>query len=239
MTVLNVIAAAALEEFAANVEKEMANGVDKKLAIVNVLRQSIKASKSVRFEGDGYSDEWVAEAEKRGLANVKDTPRALDAFLTKQTVELYEKYGVLSKLELEARNEIMLENYIMKVQIESRSIGDLGHNHIIPTAINYQNRLIQNAKGLAELGIDNSEVKKTIEKVLEYINVIKVEVANMTNERRRVNKIEDVRERAIAYCDDIKGKYFDKIRYAVDKLELLVDDEDWPLPKYREMLFIK
>ena len=239
MTVLNLIMASALEEFSTKVEKEMAKGVDKKLAIVNILRQFIKESKKVRFEGDGYSEEWVVEAEKRGLPNVKDTPRALDAFLEKGAINLYENYGVLTKLELEARNEIMLENYIMKVQIESRSIGDLGHNHIIPTAINYQNKLIDNAKGLADLGIDNSQVKKTIEKVSEYINIVKAEIANMTDERRRVNKIEDPREKAIAYCDDIKMKYFEKIRYAVDKLELLVDDEDWPLPKYREMLFLK
>ena len=239
MTVLNLIVAAALEEFVLNVEKEMAKGVDKKLAIVNVLRKSIKDSKKVRFEGDGYSEEWVKEAKKRGLANVKDTPRALDAFLEKETVKLYQDYGVLSKLELEARNEILLENYIMKVQIESRSMGDLAHNHIIPTAIKYQNKLIENARGLADLGLDNSAVKKTIANVNEHLNIVMAEVEHMIEERKRINLIEDARDKAIAYCDDVKSKYFDKIRHAVDKLELLVDDEDWPLPKYREMLFIK
>ena len=143
------------------------------------------------------------------------------------------------KLELEARNEIKLENYIMKVQIESRSMGDLAHNHIIPTAIKYQNKLIENANGLKDLKLDNKHVKHTIDNVSKHLKVVMTEVDLMIDERRRVNKIEDLRKKAIAYCDDVKGKYFDKIRHAVDHLELLVDDEDWPLPKYREMLFIK
>ena len=239
MTVLNLIMANTLNEFSAGVEKDIAKGVDKKLAIVNVLRKFIKDSSKVRFEGDGYSEGWVKEAKKRGLANVKDTPRALDAFLSKKTVDLYQKFNVLSKLELEARNEIKLENYIMKVQIESRSMGDLAHNHIIPTAIKYQNKLIENANGLKDLKLDNKHVKHTIDNVSKHLKVVMTEVDLMIDERRRVNKIEDLRKKAIAYCDDVKGKYFDKIRHAVDHLELLVDDEDWPLPKYREMLFIK
>lgn len=239
MTVLNLIMANTLNEFSVAVEKDIAKGTDKKLAIMNVLRKFIKDSSKVRFEGDGYSAEWVKEAKKRGLANVKDTPRALDAFLSKKTVALYQKFDVLSKLELEARNEIKLENYIMKVQIESRSMGDLAHNHIIPTAIKYQNKLIENANGLKDLKLDNKHVKQTIDNVSKHLKVVMTEVDKMIDERRRVNKIEDLRKKAIAYCDDVKGKYFDKIRYAVDRLELLVDDEDWPLPKYREMLFIK
>lgn len=239
MTVLNLIMANALDEFSAGINKEMAKGTDKKLAIVNVLRKFIKDSSKVRFEGDGYSAEWVKEAKKRKLPNITDTPRALDGFLTKKSVALYQKFNVLSKLELEARNEIKLENYIMKVQIESRSMGDLAHNHIIPTAIKYQNKLIENANGLKQLKLDNEHVKRTIENVSKQLKVVMTEVEKMIDERRRVNKIEDLREKAIAYCDDVKGKYFDKIRYAVDRLELLVDDEDWPLPKYREMLFIK
>lgn len=239
MTVLNLIVADVLHEFHALVEKEMQKGTDKKLAIVNILRKFIKESKKVRFEGDGYSAAWVKEAKKRGLPNITDTPRALDAFLDKKTVALYEKYNVLSKLELEARNEIKLENYIMKVQIEARSMGDLAHNHIIPTAIKYQNKLIENANGLQALKLNNTHVLQTIARVSEHLNVVMTEVEKMIAERKRVNKITDTRKRAIAYCDDIKGKYFDKIRYAVDHLELLIDDEDWPLPKYREMLFIK
>lgn len=239
MTVLNLIMSNTLNEFSIGVDKEMAKGTDKKLAIMNVLRKFIKESSKVRFEGDGYSEGWVKEAKKRGLANVKDTPRALDAFLSKKTVDLYQKFNILSKLELEARNEIKLENYIMKVQIESRTMGDLAHNHIIPTAIKYQNKLIENANGLKDLKLDNKHVKQTIDNVSKHLKIVMTEVEKMIDERRRVNKIEDLRKKAIAYCDDVKGKYFDKIRHAVDHLELLVDDEDWPLPKYREMLFIK
>lgn len=239
MTVLNLIVADVLSQFSNEVDALIDNGTEKRMAIVKVLREYIKASKDVRFEGDGYSEEWVQEAEKRGLANVKDTPRALGAYLSDKSVALFEKFGVLSKAELEARNEIKLENYIMKVQIESRTMGDLALNHIVPTAINYQNKLITNAKGLADLGIDNSKVRESIELVSKYLNNLSTDVLEMIDERKRVNQIEDPNERAIAYCDDIKGKYFDKIRYAVDKLELVVDDEDWPLPKYREMLFLK
>jgi len=239
MTVLNLIMADALQEFSAEVEQAMDKGVDKKLAIMNVLRKFIKESSKVRFEGDGYSQAWVKEAKRRGLPNVTDTPRALDAFLDKKTVALYSKFNVLSKLEMEARTEIKRENYIMKVQIESRTIGDLAYNHIIPTVIKYQNKLIDNARGLKELKIGNSHVKQSIENVSKHLNIVMTEVDKMIDERRRVNKISDLRKKSIAYCDDVKGKYFDKIRNAVDKLELLVDDEDWPLPKYREMLFIK
>jgi len=239
MTVLNLIVANTLEEFNASVESTITKGTDKKLAIINVLRKFIKDSSKVRFEGDGYSPEWLKEAKKRGLPNVTDTPRALDAFLDKKTVSLYEKFNVLSKLELEARNEIKLENYIMKVQIESRTIGDLAHNLIIPTAIKYQNKLIENANGLKELRLDNKQIKQTIENISKHLYVVMTEVEKMIEERRRVNKIEDLRKKSIAYCDDVKGMYFDKIRHAVDHLELLIDDEDWPLPKYREMLFLK
>ena len=239
MTVLNLIMAGALDDFSIKVDKAMAGGTDKKLAIMNVLRKYIKDSSKVRFEGDGYSATWVKEAKKRGLPNVKDTPRALDGFLSKKSIDLYSKFNVLSQFELEARNEIKLENYIMKVQIESRSMGDLAHNHIIPTAIKYQNKLIENANGLKELKLDNKHVKETINRVSTELIIVMSEVEKMVNERKRVNKIEDLRKKAIAYCDDVKGKHFDKIRHAVDRLELLVDDEDWPLPKYREMLFIK
>ena len=237
MTVLNIIVANQLNDFYDSVSGLIDDGEDKRLAVVKVLRDYIETSKHVRFEGDGYSDEWVEEAEKRGLANVKDTPRALDAYLTKKSQAIFK--GVLSGTELEARNEIYWENYIMKIQIESRVMGDLAINHVVPTAVVYQNKLIHNANGLKGLGIDNAEVVKVIEKISGYIHTIQSEVDNMINERKRINKIEDTREKAIAYCDDVKGKYFDQIRYAVDKLELLIDDEDWPLVKYREMLFLR
>ncbi len=239
MTALNLIVADQLTKFYEVVSKAIENGEEKRLAIVNVLRQYIKESKAIRFEGDGYSDEWVVEAEKRGLNNIKNMPRAIDAYLSKKSLELFEKFGVLSHKEVEARNEIKLESYIKKVQIEARVIGDLAMNHIIPTAIAYQNKLITNANGLKGLGVDNAAVVQTIKEISEHIEVIKNGVRQMVEERKRINKLTDTHKRAIAYCDDIKEKYFDKIRDSVDKLELLVDDEDWPLVKYRELLFLR
>jgi glutamine synthetase len=173
------------------------------------------------------------------LGNVKNTPRALDAYLTKKSLALFEKHGVLSHKEVEARNEIRLEGYMKKVQIDSRVMGDLALNHIIPTAIQYQSKLIANANGLKGLGIDNSAVVKTIEDISKHIELIKNGVREMIEERKRINKIADTHKRAIAYCDDVKEKYFDKIRDSVDKLEFLVDNEDWPLVKYRELLFLR
>ncbi len=239
MAVLNLIVADVLTDFADKVDAQVGNGDDKRLAIVNVLREYIKESKKVRFEGDGYSDDWVKEAKKRGLANVKDTPRALAAYLSKESVNLYKRFNVLSHAELEARSEINYENYIMKVQIEARSMGDLALNHVVPTAIKYQNKLIDNAKGLKEIGLDNSHIKPSIDKISTLVKNIIVDSDAMLQERKRVNKIENSAKKAIAYCDDIKEKYFEKIRKSVDSLELIVDDEDWPLPKYRELLFIR
>lgn len=239
MSVLNLIVADVLTNFSDKVDDLIEKGEDKRLAIVNILRGYIKDSKNIRFEGDGYSKEWVKEAKKRGLANIKDTPRALEAYISESTIKLYERFNVLSKPELEARNEINYDNYIMKVQIEARSMGDLVMNHIIPTAIKYQNKLIDNAKGLKDIGLDNAHIKPSISLISDLIKNLITDSEEMLEERKRVNKIEDSNERAIAYCDDIKEKYFDKIRKSVDKLELIVDDEDWPLPKYRELLFIR
>lgn len=239
MTVLNLIVAEQLDRFNEAVNKEIEKGAEKRLAIVTVLRKYIKESRNIRFEGDGYSDEWVKEAAKRGLKNIKNMPRAIEAYLSKDSIQLFEKHGVLSHKELEARNEIRLEAYIKKVQIEARVIGDLAMNHIIPTAIQYQNKLIQNANGLKGLGVDNKAVVQTIKEISGHIDTIKNGVRSMVEERKRINKIADTHKRAYAYCDDVKEKYFDTIRDAVDKLELLVDDEDWPLAKYREMLFLR
>jgi glutamine synthetase len=239
MTALNLIVADQLAKFHEAVSKEIDKGTEKRLAIVNVLRKYIKESKDIRFEGDGYSDAWVKEAAKRKLGNVKNTPRALEAYLTEKSVSMYARHSVLSKAELEARNEIRLEAYIKRVQIESRVMGDLAMNHIVPTAIAYQNKLITNANGLKGLGIDNKAVIQTIKEITELISIIKNGVRKMIEERKRVNKIADTHKRALAYCDDVKEKYFDQIRDAVDKLELLVDDEDWPLVKYRELLFLR
>src|SRR6478736_3865512 len=239
MTVLNLIMAEQLEHFFAVVSKEIDGGAEKRLAIINQLRKYIKESKAIRFEGDGYSEEWVKEAEKRGLGNHKTMPKAIAAYVTKDSIALFEKHGVMSHKEAEARNEIRLENYIKKVQIEARVIGDLAMNHIIPTAIAYQNKLIQNANGLKGLGIDNDAVITTIKEISGHIETIKTGVRQMVDERKRLNKLTDAHKKADGYCEDIKEKYFDKIRDAVDKLELLVDDEDWPLVKYREMLFLR
>jgi glutamine synthetase len=239
MSILNLIVADQLDKFYKAVTKEIDKGTEKRLAIVEVLRQYIKESKSVRFEGDGYSEEWVQEAAKRGLSNVKNMPEALKAYTTKKSLELFEKHGVMSHKEVEARNEIRYESYIKRVQIEARVLGDLAMNHIIPTAIVYQNKLITNANGLKGLGIDNGAVVKTIAEISGYIETIKNGVRSMIDERKRVNKMTDSQARAIAYCKDIKEKYFEDIRDAVDKLELLVDDEDWPLVKYRELLFLR
>ena len=239
MTALNLILADQLEKFHAEVEKIVEKGEEKRIAIVTVLRKYIKESKDIRFEGDGYSEEWVKEAAKRKLGNVKNMPRALDAYLTKKSLDLFAKHGVLTHKEVEARNEIRLEGYIKRVQIEARVMGDLAMNHIVPTAINYQSKLITNANGLKGLGVDNKTVVQTIKEISEHIDTIKKGVRAMVEERKRVNKIADTHKRAIAYCDDIKEKYFDVIRDAVDDLELLVDNEDWPLVKYREMLFLR
>lgn len=240
MTVLNLIVADQLDQFYAEVTKLIDKGEEKRLAVVDVLRKYIKESKDIRFEGDGYSDEWVKEAAKRKLSNIKNMPRALDAYLSKKSLSLFEKHEVLTHKEVEARNEIRLESYIKRVQIEARVMGDLAMNHIVPTAISYQSKLIENARGLKDLGFaDTKSVLQTIKEISGHIDTIKNNVRAMIEERKRVNKITDTHKRAIAYCDDIKEKYFDVIRDAVDELELLVDDEDWPLVKYREMLFLR
>jgi glutamine synthetase len=239
MTVLNVIVAEVLRNMAKEIDKEVATGKEKKIAIVHVLRKYIKDSKKIRFEGDGYSEEWAKEAEKRGLSNLKSTPFALDVYHDKKIIDVFSKHNVLSGVELHARHEIMLENYIKKVQIESRVMGDLALNHVIPTAIQYQNKLIENANGLKGLNLDNTAAVETIKEVSKHLESLKLNVNGMIDARRKLNKEEDIVKRAKGYCTDVKEAYFDKIRYAVDKLELLVDDEFWPLVKYREMLFIK
>ncbi|MGY6560113.1 MAG: glutamine synthetase III family protein [Nitritalea sp.] len=239
MTALNVIVADVLNALHAEVEALIEAGKEKKIAIVEVLRKYITDSKKVRFEGDGYSEEWAQEAERRGLSNLKSTPFALDVYTREEVKALFDKHRVMSPIELHARHEIMCENYIMKVQIESRVMGDLALNHIIPTAMQYQNVLIQNAQGLAALGLDNKAAVETIKQISKHLENLKTDVHAMIEARKRLNKVEDPAERAKGYSTDVKDAFFDKIRYAVDKLELLVDDEYWPLVKYRELLFLK
>jgi glutamine synthetase len=239
MTTLNVIVAEVLRDLYKDIEKEIEAGKEKKIAIVDVLRKYIKESKKIRFEGDGYSEEWAKEAQKRGLSNFKSTPEALDVYTKKSTKQLFEKHKVLNHVEVHARHEIELEAYIKKVQIESRVMGDLALNHIIPTAILYQNKLIENANGLKGLGLDHSAAVESIKEISKHLASLQSDVNAMTEARKQLNKEDDVTKRAKGYQSKVKEAYFDKIRYAVDKLELLVDDESWPLVKYRELLFIR
>jgi glutamine synthetase len=244
MTVLNTIVAEQLKEFKKEVDALIAKGLKKDGAIFNVLREYIIESKSIRFEGDGYSDEWCTEAEKRGLENIKTTPRALDALRREDVIALFDSNTILSETELEARHEVWLEQYHMAIQIESRVLGDLARNHIVPTAITYQNRLLENVKGLKEV-LDTKTFKAAsaeqcnlIEEISERIGIINNTTTEMIEARKAANAIEDSRELAIAYDEKVKP-YFDTIRYHVDKLEIIIDDELWPLPKYREMLFTR
>ena len=244
MTVLNVIVAEQLLKFKVEVDHLVdQKGMKKDDAIFNVLRELIKASKKIRFEGDGYSDDWVKEAKKRGLNNFKTTPEALKIQVSKNTFELYEKHGIMNKVEIEARYEIELEEYIKKVQIEGRILGDISRNHIIPTAVAYQNKLIENVQGLKDIfGSEYtkyaSEQINLIKEISGHIGTIISNVDKMTEERKKANKIDHADKKAEAYCSKVKP-FFDEIRYACDKLELLVDDEIWPLTKYRELLFTR
>ncbi len=244
MAALNTIVADQLINFANDVDAEIEKGTKKDEAIIKELQKLIKASKKIRFEGNGYGQEWVEEAAKRGLSNLKDTPSALMALKEKKVKELYERHGVLTERELEARIEIELEKYRMQIQIESRLCGDLALNHIIPTAIRYQSILVNNVKGLQEV-LSKAEAAKMgkvqidmITDISGHINAVKTMVDDMINERKKANKIEDAFESAEAYCNKVKP-LMDQIRYHADKLELLVDDELWPLPKLRELLFTR
>ncbi|MCX2739266.1 glutamine synthetase III family protein [Pontibacter anaerobius] len=239
MTVLNTIVADQLQEFRKSVDELIESGMKKELAIIQILREYVAASKAIRFEGNGYSKEWEEEAERRGLSNIKATPLALDVYERAEVKEIFAKHGIFSEVELEARHEILLEEYSKKIQIESRIMGDLAMNHVIPTAIAYQNKLIQNIRGLKELGLEDEYTESTIEgikKMSSHITSIQKNVRDMVNARKVANKVEDARERAIMYNEQVLS-YFEPIRYSVDKLELMVDDEDWPLVKYRELLF--
>ncbi|MGS2739793.1 glutamine synthetase III family protein [Sinomicrobium sp. M5D2P17] len=244
MTVLNTIVAKQLIEFKKEVDALIAKKKLKKdEAIFNVLREYIKSSRRIRFEGDGYSAAWEKEATRRGLSNNKTTPSALKAMVSKKAISLFEEMKVMSKVEVKARHEIELEEYTMKVQIEGRVLGDIARNHVIPTAIRYQNILIDNVKGLKDVFGTNfkkvaSEQLDLIEEISEHIAEINSKVTAMTEERKKANVITSAELKAEAYCEKVKP-YFDEIRYHCDKLELLVDDELWTLTKYRELLFIK
>ena len=244
MTILNMIVADQLVQFKQEVDSLIETGLKKEDAIFNILREYIKSSKDIRFEGDGYSKEWEDIAAKRGLKNTPDAPRALDFYLTNNSVKLFEKTGVLTKVEIEARYDILQEEYFKNIQIESRTLGDLVKNHIVPTAIRYQSVLSENVNRLKKVldedvyaRVSKEQIDMIVE-ISERVSLALNGVAQMTEARKVANKIESTRDKSIAYCDSVKP-FFEKIRYSVDKLELMVDNEMWPLPKYREMLYVR
>ncbi|TFF39787.1 glutamine synthetase III family protein [Mucilaginibacter psychrotolerans] len=241
MTILNLIVADQLKKFKVDVDKLIKKGEKKDVALMTIIKRYIKESRSIRFEGNGYSEEWEQEAAKRGLANIKTTPKALDAFLSDKATELFAETGVFTRREALARHEILLESFYKKLQIEARVIGELAINSIIPAAIAYQSKLVNNVKGLKEIGLPESSYSAQMDiigKIAEHINATKLNVDEMIGERKKANKIEDIRQRAIDYDEKVKT-YFATIRFHVDKLEQLVDDALWPLPKFRELLFTK
>lgn len=240
MIVLNTIVADQLSQFRKALEERLANGQEKKVAIVEILKEYYTHAKPILFEGNGYSKEWEEEAEKRGLSNIKSAYEALSNYIKDASIDVFERQGVFSKRELEARYEIELENYIKKVQIESRVIGDLALNHIVSTSVKYQFKLAQTAKSLYDMNMEEEAepIKEIISDVSRHVKAIKRLTTQMTEARKKANKEEDVVKRARLYGGEVKG-YFDQIRYHIDKLELLIDDEDWPLVKYRELLFIR
>jgi glutamine synthetase len=241
MTILNTAVANQLFEFKKSVDKLVDEGVKKDEAIFQILREYIIASKAIRFEGDNYSDDWVKEAAKRGLTNITDVPEALGAYLSDKSKKLFFDLGIFTEAELEGRVEVMFEQYMMKIQIEARVLGDLSINHIVPTAVKYQNRLVENVLGLKQ--IYGEEYKQLagnrvalIKEISDHVTAIKNGVNEMVDARKVANKMEDEKEKAKAYSKTV-APFLDKIRYHIDKLELIVDDEIWPLPKYRELLF--
>jgi glutamine synthetase len=244
MFVLNTIVAEQMSRFKAEVDAMIEKGMSKDAAIFNVVKSYIQVSKDIRFEGNSYSNEWIEEAARRGLSNNRNTPDALPAFVSEKNISLFEKHQVLTRTELMARYEIKLEKYIKKIQIEARVLGDLAINHILPTAIHYQNRLIENAKGLQEVLDSKTFVQlsrnqlNTIKEISTHVASIKEGVGEMTAARKKANTLKDSAEKAKAYRDTVLAR-FDEIRSHVDKLEMLVDDNLWPLPKYRELLFMK
>jgi len=241
MMVLNTIVAKQLNDFKKEVDSLIEGGMKKEDAIFRVLRAYVKSSKAIRFEGDGYSKAWEEEAARRGLSNHKTTPEALRENITDKAIALFEEMGVLSKVELIARYEIALEEYVKTVQIESRVLGDIARNHVVPTAVRYQNTLIENVRGLKEIFGDAyqevaSEQIGLIRHISEHIKVIHSTVEAMIEARKRANHLATFVERADAYCNEVKP-FFADIRYHCDKLELMIDDELWTLTKYRELLF--
>jgi glutamine synthetase len=244
MTFLTLALADQLKKFKMEVDAKIEEGIKKDEAIFQVLKDFIIASKPIRFEGNGYGEEWVEEAEKRGLSNVKQTVKALDAFVTENVKELCGRYAIFTERELEARHEIKVEHYTKKIQIEARVLGDLATNHIIPTVYKYQNQLIENVRGLKQV-LDVKDFDQiagiqlqTIKEISGRIALLKIKVKNMIDARKKANTVGDVNEKARLYAEEVRP-YLSEIRYHIDKLEMTVDNEIWPLPKYRELLFAR
>lgn len=241
---LNAAVAAQLDDFATTVEARVANGEDREHAILDEVKKLIRESRPIHFDGNGYSDEWKVEAEKRGLDVETSAPLMYDRYMLPSSVEMFEKTGVLSKKEIEARNEVKWEMYTKKIQIESRVLGDLAINHIIPAAVRYQSLLLDNVYKIQQLfkGSKADSISaqdlSNIEVISDHISAIKSGVENMVNARKHANHLDSERAKAIAYHDEV-APYMEDIRRHIDKLELMVDNEIWPLPKYRELLFIR
>ena len=242
MIVINSIVAKQLKDFKTDVDRLIKEGVKKDEAIFRILKKYTISSKNIRFEGNGYGDEWIAEAEKRGLSHLRTTPAAIAEMGSKQTLALYSGLKVMSERETLARQEIAYELYTNLIRIEARVIGDLAQSHILPTALRYQNQLIDNVEGLKNI-LSATEFKdaagvqlEMIKGISRHVKIVQEVTEKMIIERKRINKLEDPKQKANEYADVVKPM-FDVIRYSVDKLELIVDDEIWPLPKYRELLF--
>jgi len=244
MIALNAAVADQLNRFADAVDRRLKEGEPVNQAILTEVKELVAAHKSIVFDGNGYSDEWKAEAARRGLDCETSAPVIFDAYLRPESVEMFAATGVFSKIELEARNEVKWEMYTKKVQIEARVLGDLAINHIIPVATRYQSLLLDNLYKIKNLFPADKCEKisaqdlSAIERISEHIALIRAEVADMVECRRQANRIDDERSKAVAYHDTVVP-HMEKIRYNIDKLELEVDDEMWPLPKYRELLFIR
>ncbi len=239
--VLNTIVANQLTEFKKEVDALIKKKVNKLAAIEQVLIGYVKSSKKIIFEGNGYGEDWVKEAAKRGLNNIKTTPYALDAYNTKVTKDLFVNNGIFTRKELEARTEIKYEDYLLKIQIEGRILGELAKNYVIPSAVEYQKKLVDTIEGLGKIGMtktDNKALLELVKEISKHINAIWSNNAKMTEERRKANLITHADKKAKAYCDKVKP-YFESIRESADKLEELIENDSWKLPKYRDLLFLK
>jgi glutamine synthetase len=243
MIALNTAMAEALVNFKKRVDALIAKGENQGTAILKILRHDIKACKNIRFDGNGYSKEWEIEAAKRGLDVEKSCPVIFDRYLDPESIEMFESMNVMTEMELKARNEIKWETYTKTIQIEARIFGDMAINHIIPIATRYQSSLTDNVHKLREIfGEEAMELSDENIKLIREISMrtknITSKVQKMIDARKIANKIECQREKAIAYHDTV-APFLEEIRYDIDKLEMVIDDEIWPLPKYRELLFIR